>query len=71
MTAAELVNQMDELRKNKPRPIEKLYGRMGPTEAQAQAWHEAMRKWNREYRKLSKQHKIQLELDNAAFYARR
>ena len=52
---AALVAQLDALRSRKPRSLERLYGRRGPTPEQAAAHAEQVREWNRQYRALQKQ----------------
>ena len=67
MSAADIATQMSELRQQKPRPIEKLYGKQGPTPEQLAAHQQSMRSWNRQYNALAKRHRQQLETDNLAF----
>ena len=52
---AAIVRQLDELRERRPRSLERLYGRRGPTPEQAAAHAEQVRAWNRQYRALQKQ----------------
>ena len=52
---AALVAQLDALRDRRPRSLERLYGRRGPTPEQAAAHAEQVREWNRQYRALQKQ----------------
>ena len=52
---AALVTQLDALRDRKPRTLEQLYGRRGPTPEQAAAHAEQVREWNRQYRAVQKQ----------------
>ena len=52
---AALVMQLDALRERRPRSLERLYGRRGPTPEQAAAHAEQVRAWNRQYRALQKQ----------------
>ena len=52
---AALVMQLDALRARRPRSLERLYGRRGPTPEQAAAHAEQVRAWNRQYRALQKQ----------------
>lgn len=63
--------EMDEMRRNKPRPLAKLYGRQGPTDEQRAKWEADMRAWNAKYRRLSKEQKRLLEQSNREFYASR
>lgn len=70
-SAADYANQMAAHRANKPRPIDKLYGRNGPTPEQRAEWDNKMREWNKTMRDLTKKQKAQLEIDNAEFRANR
>jgi hypothetical protein len=67
ISAADLAKEMSDLRR--PRPIKKTYGN-NPTPEQTAAHAKEMSAFNAKYRKLSAQHKIALERDNAAFRAR-
>jgi len=60
---------MADIRKNAPRPLNKLYGAKGPSPEQALAHAEATRKYNREYSHASSNQKTALERDNKAFHA--
>lgn len=71
MPASEIVRRMATLRESQPRPIDKMFGRNGPTPEQAAAHGEQVRAFNREMSKLKRAHKIALERDNANFYAKR
>lgn len=66
-TAAELAQDLADLRASKPRPIEKLFGKNGPTPEQKAQWDAEMRAWNATHRKLTAEHKAALVRDNAAF----
>ena len=52
---ADITRQLDALRARRPRSLERLYGRRGPTPEQAAAHAEQVRAWNRQYRALQKQ----------------
>lgn len=52
---AALVAQLDALRSRKPRSLERLYGRRGPTPEQRAEHEERVRAWGREYRELQRQ----------------
>ena len=52
---AALVAQLDVLRDRRPRSLERLYGRRGPTPEQAAAHAEQVREWNRQYRAVQRQ----------------
>jgi len=52
--------RMAELRKVKPRPLAKLYGKTGPTPEQAAQHAAAMREWNRQYRAAAAANKAYL-----------
>jgi hypothetical protein len=65
-SAADWAQEMTDLNKVKPRPLEKMYGK-NPTEAQVKDHAEKVKEWNRKYRFASKQQKIQLEIDNKNF----
>ena len=52
---AALFAQLDVLRDRRPRSLERLYGKRGPTPEQAAAHAEQVRAWNRQYRALQKQ----------------
>ena len=52
---AALVMQLDALRSRKPRSLERLYGRRGPTPEQRAEHEERVREWSRQYRALQKQ----------------
>jgi len=68
-SASELSREMTELRKSAPRPIAKLYGSNGPTPEQAEKHKQQTSEYNSKMRKLSKEQKIALERDNAAYRA--
>jgi len=53
---AALVTQLDALRDRKPRTLEQLYGRRGPTPDQRVAHDQQMREWNRQYRAAQKRY---------------
>lgn len=69
-SASEWATEMSNMRDTKPRPIDKLYGKNGPTPEQATQHAESMKKWNSEFRKASISQKAALERDNAAFRAK-
>ena len=52
---AALVMQLDALRARRPRSLERLYGRRGPTPEQRAEHEERVRAWGREYRALQRQ----------------
>ena len=52
---AAITRQLDALRERRPRSLERLYGRRGPTPEQAAAHAKQVRAWNRQYRSLQKQ----------------
>jgi hypothetical protein len=70
ISAADYARRMSELQANKPRPIDKLWRNpeTAPPE-QVEAARQALRDWNREYRLVSKNQKLALERDNAAYRA--
>ena len=68
LPSTELANLMAELRKVKPRPVEKMFGK-NPT-AEQKAKHKALlSSWQSKYNKVSAAQKVALERDNAAFRA--
>ncbi len=68
--ASEYANRMSELQATKPRPLIKMFGSNGPTPEQAAAYHETSKAWSREYNAVSRNQKLALPRDNAAFHAR-
>jgi hypothetical protein len=52
---AALIAQLDELRSRKPRSIQRLFGRRGPTPEQRAEYEEQVREWGRAYRAVQKQ----------------
>ena len=68
-SAADLAAEMSALRDSKPRPLNKMYG-PNPTPEQVASHRAAVRKWDSEYRALSKAQKAALERDNKAFRER-
>ena len=52
---ADILRQLDALRARRPRSLERLYGRRGPTPEQRAEHEERVRAWGREYRALQKQ----------------
>jgi hypothetical protein len=69
MSAAEIASEMSALREKKPRTLRQMFG-SNATEEQA-ARHKAItNKHAADMAKLSRQHKIALERDNAAFHAK-
>ena len=54
---AAIVRQLDELRERRPRSLERLYGRRGPTPAQRAVYEEQVREWSRQYRAAQKRWK--------------
>jgi Large polyvalent protein associated domain 38 len=64
----EYVNRLQELRDNKPRPINKLWNNpdLAPPERVAAA-REDIKAWDREYRAVNRNQKLALERDNAAY----
>jgi 8-oxo-dGTP pyrophosphatase MutT (NUDIX family) len=65
--AADLAQQMAEMRKRKPSSIAKRFGANGPTPEQRAAHEDEVRAWNREYSRLSREQKKALEEDNKKF----
>jgi len=68
-TAAELAQDLADLRDRKPRSIQQTFGRNGPTPEQAAAHQEKLNAWASEYRKVRIQQKAALDRENAAFEA--
>lgn len=68
-SAAEWADEMTQLRKVKPRAIERVYGQ-SPTDEQRAAHSAAEKEWNRKYRHASKMQKETLERENAEYFAR-
>ena len=68
----EYVDRLQELRDNKPRPVNKLWNNpdLAPPERVAAA-KEDIKAWNSEYRAVDKNQKLALERDNAAFRAKK
>jgi hypothetical protein len=64
-SSVEWTREMGRLRDEKPRPLDKLYGKAGPTPEQAKAHADAMRKWNSAYRKASAAQKAALQQEQA------
>lgn len=64
MTAYDYATQwsrrMSDLLKIKPRPLDKLYGKRGPTPDQAASHKAEMAAWNKEFHAASKSHKLHL-----------
>lgn len=54
--ATQWSDKMADLRARKPRPLDKLYGKRGPTPEQAAAHKAEMAAWNKEYNAASKAH---------------
>ena len=54
---AAIVRQLDELRERRPRSLERLYGKRGPTPEQRAAYEEQVREWSRQYRAAQKRYK--------------
>jgi hypothetical protein len=53
-SASDWAMVMSELRKSKPRPLAKLFGRAGPSSEQLRQYKEDERSWNKLYRYASK-----------------
>ena len=68
LPSTELVNLMAELRKIKPRPLEKMFGK-NPTDEQKAEHKALLSSWQSKYNKVSAAQKVALERDNAAFRA--
>lgn len=66
-TAGEWSNVMTELRDRRPRSIEKVYGKQGPTPEQKADHDQRTRDWNREYRRASNNQKLALAASNKAY----
>lgn len=64
-TATEWATEMSRLRESKPRPLEKLYGKAGPTDYQRTEWEARQRRWQSEYNRASKMQKQTLAEENA------
>lgn len=65
--AKSLSKQLSEWWDKKPRPLKKWYG-PNPTPENITEYEANMKAWNREYRRLSKAYKAQVELDNAEYW---
>jgi len=63
-TAAEWARKMATLRETKPRPLDKLYGKRGPTPEQKAEWDAATKAWNASYRRASLMQKKTLAEQN-------
>lgn len=70
-SAADIARAMSDMRTTKPRSLARMFGSNGPTDAQRAAHDASVRAWSKEYRALSKAHKVALVRDNAAFAAGR
>lgn len=66
-SAADLAQDLADLREIKPRPLDKMYGTKGPTPEQAAKHKADMSAWNSKYRKIEAARKKQLEIDNENF----
>lgn len=66
-TSARWSELMRQLRDIKPRPIQKLYGKKGPTKDQLANWKEEMSRWNSLYRIASSEQKRKLKIENEEY----
>ncbi len=65
--ATDAASEMSALRDVKPRPIDKMFGKNGPTPEQRTEWEAAMKDWNRKYRAASARQKVELAKSNEEF----
>jgi len=55
--ASDVLAELAALRDRRPRSLERLYGRRGPTPEQRAVYEEQVREWNRQYRAAQKRWK--------------
>lgn len=64
MASIKASRSLTEIRSRRPRPIDKLFGKNGPTPEQKAKYDADVKAWNAEYRKAQKAHKTALEAEN-------
>ena len=55
--ATDALAELEALRDRKPRSLERLFGKRGPTPEQRAAYEEQVREWSRQYRAAQKRWK--------------